>query len=146
MNDDIIQFFQGQTCATICCIDTFGKPYCFTCFYAFNAEDGLLYYKTSPQSNHALMMTKNPCVAGTVLPDKLNKLVVKGIQFEATVLDDNDPGIKKDTGFYHRKNPLALAMPGEVWALKIDSIKMTDSTKLFGKKITWKRIPTEEGN
>jgi hypothetical protein len=84
-------------------------------------------------------MKKNPFVAGTVLPDKLNKLIVKGIQFEAIVLDEHHPLAIRDPGLYYKKHPIALAIPGEIWTIQINSIKMTDSTKLFGKKTTWTR-------
>ena len=40
---------------------------------------------------------------------------------------------------YHRKHPIALAIKGEVFTIRLDSIKMTDSTKVFGKKIFWNR-------
>jgi uncharacterized protein YhbP (UPF0306 family) len=32
-----------------------------------------------------------------------------------------------------------LAIPGETRTIQISHIKMTDSTKGFGKKITWNR-------
>lgn len=84
-------------------------------------------------------MKKNPSVAGTVLPDKLNKLVVKGLQFEARVLHLDHTALQKATSQYVKKYPVSLAIPGEIWALQINTIKMTDSSKVFGKKTTWSR-------
>jgi uncharacterized protein YhbP (UPF0306 family) len=142
MNETIIHFLQQQTCATICCIDEHGKPYCFNCFYAFNIESGMLYFKSSAASYHAALMKKNPFIAGTILPDKLNILSVMGIQFEGYALNEHHALLGQASVHFHRRHPLALAMPGEIWALRIDHIKMTDSTKGFGKKIAWNR--TEE--
>lgn len=139
MNEKIIQFLQQQTCATICCVDEQGKPYCFSCFYAFNIEKGLLYFKSSIDSHHSVLMKKYPFIAGTVLPDKLNSLLVKGIQFEGIVLDELHLLTKQSSNYYHKKHLMALAIPGKTWAIQIDRIKMTDSTKGFGKKITWSR-------
>jgi uncharacterized protein len=51
MNENIIRFFQKQTCASISCVDDQYKPWCFSCFYAFNTELGLLYYKSSAQQD-----------------------------------------------------------------------------------------------
>ena len=141
INEAIIQFLQEQTCAGICCVERSGKPYCFSCFYAFNSVEGLLYFKSSANSHHAGLMKENPFVAGTILPDKLNKVFIKGIQFEATVLDTTQPLVNRKLGIYLAKHPLALAIPGEIWALQINHIKMTDSTLGFGKKITWNREP-----
>ena len=39
---------------------------------------------------------------------------------------------------------MALAVAGEIWTIKMDSIKMTDSTLGFGKKITWEREPENQ--
>lgn len=144
MNKTIIQFLSEQNCASICCIDEEGKPYCFSCFYVFSKDEGLIYFKSSANSHHARLMNKNPFVAGTVLPDKLNKLTTKGIQFEALVLDTGLQKVKKDVSSYFRKHPAALVMPGEIWALQIEHLKMTDSTLGFGKKIIWKRAKKME--
>lgn len=145
MNSSIIQFLQKQSCASICCIDDAGKPYCFSCFYVFNSEDGVLHFKSSANSHHAGLMKKNPFIAGTVMPDKLNKLIVMGVQFEAEVLEPEHPLVKKDPGYYYKKNPLGLAIPGEIWTVQINNIKMTDSTKLFGEKIRWNRQEQANG-
>ena len=139
MNKIIIQFIQKQTCATVCCIDEQGRPYCFSCFYAFDNEKGLLYFKSSADSHHSVLMKRNPFVAGTILPDKLNTVLVKGVQFEGTILNAHHPLTKQASGYYHKKHLLALAIPGETWTVQINRIKMTDSTKGFWKKITWNR-------
>jgi len=140
MNETIIHFLQQQTCATLCCVDEQDKPYCFSCFYASNSEEGLLYFKSSADSHHSVLMKKNPFIAGTILPDKINTLIVKGVQFEGIVLDAQNPLLKKALGNYLKQHPLALAIPGEIWAIQINHIKMTDSTMGFGKKITWNRV------
>lgn len=140
MNETIIHFLQQQTCATLCCVDEQDKPYCFSCFYASNSEEGLLYFKSSADSHHSVLMKKNPFIAGTILPDKINTLIVKGVQFEGIVLDAQNPLLKKALGNYLKQHPLALAIPGETWAIQINHIKMTDSTMGFGKKITWNRV------
>lgn len=139
MNETIIQFLQQQTCASICTVDETGKPYCFSCFYAFNETAGLIYFKSSANAHHTILMKNNPFVAGTVLPDKLNKISTRGIQFEAVVLDTQQTLVKQSFAIYLKKHPLALAMPGDIWVLQINYIKMTDSTLGFGKKIIWHR-------
>ena len=139
MNKTIIQFLCEQNCASICCIDEEGRPYCFSCFYVFNSKQALIYFKSSVNSHHAGLMKKNPFIAGTVLPDKLNTLAIKGIQFEGIVLDTELPEVNRGLNDYFKKYPMALAMPGQIWALQIDRIKMTDNTLGFGKKIIWYR-------
>jgi len=139
MHENIVRFLQKQTCATICLVDDQGNPYCFNCFYAFNSEDGLLYFKSSDTSYHVSLLKANPKTSGTILPDKLNVLMVKGAQFEGLVLNEQDPLTEKASQIYHKKHPLALAIKGETWTIRINRIKLTEGTKGFGKKITWCR-------
>lgn len=139
-NDIITRFLQQQTCATICCIEECGAPYCFSCYYAFNSGDGLLYFKSSDDAYHTTLLTRIPHIAGTVLPDKLNKLLPKGIQFQGEVLDPDHPLAKNATTIYHKKNPVALAIKGKVYTILLNAVKMTGSGVGFGKKIIWKRI------
>ena len=139
MNEIIVGFLAKQTCATVCSVDEEGKPWCFSCFYVFNPLQGLLYYKSASNTHHSTLLKNNPAVAGTILPDKLNALLIKGVQFEGTLLDAGAPDAANAAAGYYKKNPLAMAMPGEVWTIQIDHIKMTDSTLGFGKKLKWSR-------
>ena len=145
MDKKIVEFLKNQNCATVCCTDKAGKPYCFSCFYAFDSNNGILYIKSSANSQHAVMMKSNPSIAGTVLPDKLNKLAVKGIQFNAEILDSTAPEVQEGAQNYFTKHPVALLMPGELWALQINHIKMTDNTLGFGHKTIWSRSETPQG-
>lgn len=141
MHESISQFIQKQKCASICCVNETGAPYCFSSFFSFNASNGLLYFKSSADTNHIKIMLKNPDVAGTILPDKLQVLVVQGIQFQGFVLSLDDELAKDASRLYHSKYPFALAIPGVVWTIQLTNIKMTDSSKGFGNKISW-TIPT----
>ena len=139
MNESIIKFIENQRSCSLCCVDEYGKPYCFSCLYVFNAEHALLYFKSSSKSKHCGILQSNPFVAGTILPDNLNVLAIKGIQFEGTVLPSNHFLVEQGWSYYHKKNPAALAITGDIWIVRIDGIKMTDSKLGFGKKITWSR-------
>ncbi len=146
MNESIAKFLKEQTCVSICCVDELGKPYCFTCFYAFDKVENLLHFKSSAESYHSVLLSKNPLVAGTVLPDKLNKLIIKGVQLEGVLLNSKHPFTNHASAYYHKKHPMALAMSGEIWTIQINSIKMTDSTLGFGKKILWDRKTEKESD
>jgi hypothetical protein len=139
MNTSISHFLQEQSCANICVVDAAGKPYCFSCFYAFDLHDGLLSFKSSSDTYHVRLMRNNPNVAGTVLPDKLNKLLIQGIQFEGYVLPGHHPMAIQGHHWYIKKHPMSLAIPGEVWTIQLNLVKFTDSTKVFGKKTNWNR-------
>ena len=139
MNAPIDNFIQAHTCATIACLDTNGHPYCFSCFYAVDIENGLLFFKSSTDTHHVACMLANPIVAGTILPDALHKLQIKGIQMEGIVLALDNDAAKEASSYYYKAHPMALAMSGEVWTIQINRIKYTDNTLGFGKKIIWER-------
>lgn len=139
IQDHIIRFLQNQTCATICCINEEGNPYCFSCYYVFNQASGLLYYKSNPEAHHSVLLKRNPMISGSILPDSLSKVKSIGVQLMGELLDPEDPMTKDAYLHYHKKHPIALAIKGEVFTISIDSIKMTDSSRIFGKKSTWKR-------
>lgn len=145
MTEPIIQFVETQTCASICVVGNDNSPYCFSAYYAFSATDGLLHFKSSPDTTHGKMIEQNPNVAGTILPDKLVKLTTRGIQFTGTVLHGNEPQSKDSANSYYKVFPMAHAVPGQVYTIQLETIKMTDSTLGFGKKILWARaqsLPT----
>lgn len=140
MNKTIVDFLKSQTCATISCISDNAHPYSFICFYVFDAKDGLLYFKSSPTTDHIKFLEQNLLVSGTILPDKLNKLVVKGVQFNGIFLNALDPLSIKAESHYYKGVPMAMAMKGNVFTIKINSIKMMDSSRIFGSKILWERV------
>ena len=144
MKEIITRFLAEQTCATICCTDETGKPYCFSCYYVFNEENAVLYFKSSADAHHSGLLSNNPVIAGTVLPDKLNKLITRGIQFQGELLGQDHPLAKDAFINYHKQHPLAMAFKGDVFVIQINELKMTDSNLGFGKKITWNK--SEIGN
>jgi uncharacterized protein YhbP (UPF0306 family) len=83
-------------------------------------------------------------ISGTILPDQLNKLAIKGIQFQGKLLDDANPMSKNATTKYYKKYPIAITIKGDVYTVCIDGIKMTDKNIGFGKKIIWTRNGIEE--
>ena len=138
MNERIVDFITHQRVATICCIDEDNCPYCFSCFYAFDIERELLYFKSSSDAHHSQIFKQNPIVAGTIQPDKLNPLAIKGIQFTGQMLHPKNEFCSKAEAIYHQRYPFALAMPGAMWTLQLETIKMTDNTLSIGKKLHWR--------
>lgn len=145
MNERIIDFISSQKVATVCCTDEDNNPYCFSCFFAFDVTQHALYFKTSAGTRHADLMLLKSAVAGTVQPDKLNPMAIKGLQFTGQVIPE---GSWKEhaAAVYHRKYPFALAMKGDIWMVKLEYIKMTDNTLAFGKKIIWESEALKTAN
>jgi uncharacterized protein YhbP (UPF0306 family) len=64
-------------------------------------------------------------------------LAIKGIQFTGTLMDQANELCADAASLYHKRFPFALTMPGEIWTVRLEVIKMTDNTLSFGKKIHW---------
>jgi len=137
MNERIVDFIKHQRVATVCCVDEECAPHCFSCFYAFDEEKNLLYFKSGSNAHHSQIMVNNSVVAGTIQQDKLNSLAIKGIQFSGRIVDPANELCSQAETVYHKRFPFALAMPGEIWTLQPEVIKMTDNTLSFGKKLHW---------
>ncbi len=136
---EIADFIKANKVATICCIDERANPYCFNCFYAFHEKAHLLLFKSSVDSHHSKLLSQNPNVAGTILPNKVELLSLQGIQFSGRILKDPFPEQIRPEIIYHKVFPVALARPGHLWTIQLEKIKMTDNTRIFGKKIAWQK-------
>jgi uncharacterized protein YhbP (UPF0306 family) len=138
MDKRISNFIEQQKTATICCLDESNDPYCFTVFFVFDKTEKRLLFKSSGSANHSKWLLRKKAVAGTILPDKLDLLAIRGVQFVGCMMNSVDPS---GTAWsqYHKKLPLAIAMPGEVWTIQLESIKLTDNSFGIGRKILWNR-------
>ena len=139
MDKRISQFIRRQTCLSCCSVDPEGNPWCFSAFYAFHEEGQLLFVKSSSSSRHGESLAKNRRVAGTLLPDKLSLLHIKGVQFEGELLAADHPAARDAYASYHKRFPFSIAMPGEVWTIRLQYVKFTDNSLGFGKKLNWSR-------
>lgn len=139
MQKPIIEFLQNNKIAGICFLDKENNPYCINCFYFFDDENGILVFKSSYGTTHDSLVLTDAKVAGTILPDSLDPLKIKGIQFTGLILDKLLPDTFKLSSQYTKKYPLSLTMPGYIWAVKLETIKYTNNTLGFGNKTLWKR-------
>jgi uncharacterized protein YhbP (UPF0306 family) len=135
----INHFASAQTVANVCCHDDRGALHCFSCYFVYDAEHQCLHFKTSDDTLHMQLLLKHPHVAGTILPDKLNKLKVQGIQFSGVLTDLTESEDRQAGKQYYAKYPLAMAMDGKLRTIRINWIKMTDNTLGFGTKLVWDR-------
>lgn len=133
---EMVSFLKAQTCANICCLDEEGQPYCFTCFFVFDETAKCLYFKSQMQTHHAKLLEINGSCAGTVLEDNLDKLLVKGVQFQGLVKRNSIFDVAANMQ-YHAHYPIAAAVPGEMWTVYLKNIKFTDNSRGFGHKSHW---------
>ena len=136
VDERIVSFLKGNTNLTLATCSA-NIPYCADCFYVYEEKRNLLIFKSKPETYHIKQAKENRSVAGSITPDRLNAARIQGIQFCGSFLEPGkeleDP-LKKA---YYKKYPFALSFPGNIWAIELDYIKMTDNTLGFGNKIEW---------
>lgn len=139
MEKRILRFIKEQTVATICCVDADNRPYCFSCFYAFDENKMQLYFKSSAATHHMQLLKERPFAGGSILPDKLNAAAMQGVQFRGSLFDRIECAASHSV--YHQRYPFALAMGGTVYTVELQWVKMTDNTLNFGTKLIWQKPP-----
>lgn len=137
MQATIIDFFKENKIASICFINKEAKPYCVNCFYVFDEENAILVFKSSYGTSHDSLVLPETTIAGTVLPDSIDVLKIKGIQLSGKILAKAEIDKFKLNSQYTKKYPLSLTMPGYIWAIKLEHIKYTNNTLGFGNKTIW---------
>jgi len=84
-------------------------------------------------------MSEKPQVSGTILPDKLNMFSIAGIQFSGTLICASHELTEEASRLYHIKFPFAMAVPGEVFVIYLETITMTVMKNGFVKKLYFQR-------
>ena len=139
INDNINDFLNENQVSSVCFIDKENKPHCINCFYAWHNEDAILIFKSSFGTNHDSLIKQGEQIAGTVVNDQINLSKIKGIQFNGELIDQNQINELGIANQYLKKFPLSIAMPGYLWGVKLNLIKFTDNTFVFGNKTNWSR-------
>ena len=139
MDKKISAFIKAQTALTMA-TSVDGIPYCATCFYAYMEEENVLVFKSDVDTKHIADALRNNQVAGSILVDKTEIGKIKGIQFNGIFLTPKDAQLKDAQKAYYFKYPYAAAMKGDLWVIELTSVKLTDNTLGFGKKLKWQKI------
>lgn len=138
VSERIITFLNQNTNFTLAtCLNNI--PHCANCFYTYDAGSNLLIFKSKPDTNHIQQALENKMVAGTIMPDKLDRTKIQGIQFRGFFLNPSGEQMDMLKKAYYKKYPFAISFSGNIWAIEFTSIKMTDNTLGFGKKIQWEK-------
>lgn len=138
VNERIISFLKQNTNLTIAtCLNNI--PHCANCFYSYDDERNILVFKSKSETEHIMQALENNLVAGSITPDKLDATKIQGIQFRGKFFEPKNEPLEILKRIYYKKYPFAMAFAGNIWAIELTYIKMTDNTLGFGKKIEWKK-------
>lgn len=138
MDESIQKFLQSETVLSLA-TSVNNRPYCASCYYAFVPGDNLLVFKSDPDTQHIEDALENNQVAGTILPDKLDKTKIRGVQFSGLFKKPDSSVKSKAEKAYLLKYPASMLFRGTIWVIELNRIKFTDNALLKGKKILWER-------
>jgi uncharacterized protein YhbP (UPF0306 family) len=138
MDKKIQSFIESQKNLTFCtAIDN--APYCASCFYSYVLEGNFIIFKSDKKTTHIANALINDKVAGTIIPDLDKVGTIRGIQFTGNFIVPSGDLLEQAKKKHYSKYPFALAVGGDLWAIELLSIKMTDNTLGFGKKLSWEK-------
>jgi uncharacterized protein len=135
--DNITSFLRENKVATICFNDTLNRPLCINCFYTYDEGHRVFIFKSSHNSFQEEFIRDVTKVAGSILPDNVDFLKPRGIQFTGATLCQAEIDGLDMAKTYYSKYPFGRVMPGFIWAIRPDFIKLTDKTNGFGGKTFW---------
>lgn len=104
-------------------------PYVACCFYAFDASEYALIFKSDSKTKHIIYAKNAPIVGVSIAHSSLKIAHIKGAQIRAEFLS----ATQSQEELYYKKFPFAKAHQGSLWQLRILWLKYTDNT-LFGAK------------
>ena len=134
----ICSFLSAHTNLTLA-ISENNQPYCANCFYSFAENKNLLIFKSNLDTTHISIALRNDKVAGTIIPDSLDKTRIQGVQFIGKISQAKGDNLTTAKKSYYKKYPFAIAFAGELWTIELHSIKFTDNKLGFGKKLLWRK-------
>lgn len=143
LGENIKDFLEKNRVASVCYTDERNIPNCFACFFVLSGVHPSLVFKSSYGTAHEEFTRFSHKVAGTVLPEKLDILNIKGVQFAGHTLNEASisPELISD---YYSKYPFARIKSGYIWVVQLDMVKFTDNTIVFGQKTLWNAQTTSE--
>jgi len=135
--DKLKDFLKENKVSTVCFIDHENNPYCINCFYTFDGKSCILIFKSSIGTTHQKFTKPAACISGTILPNEIDTLKLKGIQFTGKIIENDEIESLQLNSKYLKKYPMSIAVMGYIWAVRLDFLKFTDNTLGFGNKTIW---------
>ena len=134
MDEKILKFIRKMHLLSLAVLDD-GKPYCASCFYAFDEENFAFIVAGGEQSAHVKVFLAEPNVAGTVALDTKIVGKIEGVQFQGVMRKAS----ASEREIYFKRFFYAKAMDPKIWSISLEKVKFTSNTLGFGKKIKWER-------
>jgi hypothetical protein len=136
MDEKILKYIKKNKVLTIA-TSVDNSPYCAICFYVFEEQTTTLIFLSDNTTKHVTDALTNGKVAGTITTEVVTVAKIQGIQFTGEFINPNEEQEAHFYDKYYSKFPFAKAKSSPIWGVELCSIKMTDNTLGFGKKLLW---------
>lgn len=138
LQDEIRKFIAKNRVATVCFINKDKSPHCISALYAFDADNLIIWIKSSSKTEHDDLINTGDKVSGTILPEQFDIMHIQGVQFKGELIKASVTDFKISQ-LYYFKYPVGLAMPGYIWGITMKEIKYSDTSNGLPKKTKWMR-------
>ena len=112
--------------------------WCAALFYAYSAELQAFVFTSDPATRHAREMEREPKVAASIVLETRVVGRVQGLQIEGVALRPEGTEFEAANRTYVKKFPYAAVAELHLWLLRPQTLKLTDNTLGFGRKLIWK--------
>lgn len=129
---------------TLATVGLDGRPWCAHLFYTWMEGDngGAFVFTTDPSTRHGAEMTLAGDGAEVAAAIALETRVVgrvRGLQIEGVAACLRGDAVDPAHRAYLRRFPYAATMNTTLWTLSPTTMKLTDNTLGFGKKLIWEK-------
>ena len=114
------------------------EPYCCNLFYAYDPQSQALIFTSDNTTHHAEMFAQNSQVAASIVLETRVVGRVQGLQIEGVALRAEGEEFEAAKRTYVKKFPYAAVAELHLWLLRPQTLKLTDNTLGFGRKLIWK--------
>lgn len=133
-----LKFIRKHHVLTLCTSKE-NRPWCCSCFYAYDVEEGCFIFTSEDNTRHANEVLTNNQVAANIYLETLLIGKIQGLQISGTIKQINPNNRNSLKGTYVKRFPFAILLNSSLWALYPNSLKLTDNKLGFGTKLIWKK-------
>ncbi|MBT4412198.1 MAG: hypothetical protein HOC82_20345, partial [Bacteroidetes bacterium] len=116
------------------------EPWVAHCFYVFLEQEQIIVFTTDEDTQHGSEMKENSKVALGIALETKTIGKIRGVQIKGEAINlqaEKNELLKTAKKVYLKRVPDAALVKTTLWAVKLETIKMTDNRLGFGKKVRW---------
>jgi uncharacterized protein YhbP (UPF0306 family) len=115
------------------------QPWCANMFYAYIEWENLFVFTSDEGTRHVVEARANRQVAASIVLETRVVGRLQGLQITGTMRLPGEGEAQAVRTAYLKRFPYAAVADLTLWVLEPISLKFTDNTLGFGKKLRWER-------